>query len=309
MRIAILGATSQIAKDLIVAFSKQDNHELELFARRPAIVTHWLKSVGLSRCYAVLDFGGFSKDEHFDAILNFVGVGDPARASVMGSSIFDVTLKYDEMALEYLKQHPRCRYLFLSSGAAYGSDFESPVDENSKALVAINNLRPQDWYAAAKLHAECRHRSLSSLPIIDIRVFNYFSHTQDISARFLITDIVRAIRDKTLLKTSKDDIVRDFVHPSDFHHLVIGLLNSPKENAVVDCYSKSPISKSILLKTMKEQFELNYEINNNTSINATGIKPHYYSLNKRAADFGYTPSFSSIEGILIESKKILSNFS
>jgi hypothetical protein len=56
---------------------------------------------------------------------------------------------------------------------------------------------------------------------------------------------------------------------------------------------------------MKEQFGLNYEINNNSSINATGIKPHYYSLNKRAADFGYTPSLSSIEGILIESKKIL----
>jgi hypothetical protein len=30
MNIAILGATSQIAKDLIVAFAKQDSHELAL---------------------------------------------------------------------------------------------------------------------------------------------------------------------------------------------------------------------------------------------------------------------------------------
>ena len=38
MQVAILGATSQIAKDLIVAFSKQDSHELILFARRPEAV-------------------------------------------------------------------------------------------------------------------------------------------------------------------------------------------------------------------------------------------------------------------------------
>lgn len=30
MQIAILGATSQIAKDLVLAFSKQDSHELAL---------------------------------------------------------------------------------------------------------------------------------------------------------------------------------------------------------------------------------------------------------------------------------------
>ena len=125
MKIAILGATSQIAKDLVLAFSKQDNHELVLFARRPEIVTQWLVSVGLSGRHAVSDFAAFSTDLHFDAILNFVGVGDPAQAAAMGASIFDITLKYDQMALNYLEHHPQCRYIFLSSGAAYGSNFEA----------------------------------------------------------------------------------------------------------------------------------------------------------------------------------------
>ncbi len=306
MRIAILGATSQIAKDLIVAFSKQDRHELILFARRPEAVTNWLTSVDLQGRHTVKDFAAFSIDEHFDALLNFVGVGDPAQAAAMGTSIFDVTLKYDQLALNYLEHHPHCRYIFLSSGAAYGSSFNAPVDENTKALFAINNLQPQDWYAVAKLHAECRHRSLAHLPIIDIRVFNYFSHTQDMSARFFITDIIRAIRDKTLLKTSADYIVRDFIHPSDFYNLVVALLASPTSNAVVDCYSKAPIDKPALLAAMQKNFGLCYEvIATSVGVNATGNKPHYYSLNTKAEVFGYQPSLTSTEGLLLEVSKLL----
>lgn len=305
MRIAILGATSQIAKDLVLSFSTQSSHELVLYARRPDVVTQWLASVGLIGRYAVADFMAFSGNEHFDAILNFVGVGNPARAAAMGASIFDVTLKYDELALDYLRQHPRCRYIFLSSGAAYGSSFDEPVDKNTKAVVAINNLQPQDWYGVAKLHAECRHRSLAHLPIIDIRVFNYFSHTQDISARFLITDILRAIRDKAVLKTSPDYIVRDFIHPSDFFKLVIAVLSSPAVNKAVDCYSKAPIDKPTLLSTMQENFGLQYEVAEATvGVNATGSKPCYYSLNTLAADFGYQPSLASVDGILIEAKAV-----
>jgi len=40
-------------------------------------------------------------------------------------------------------------------------------------------------------------------------------------------------------------------------------------------------------------------------VNATGGKPYYYSLNTRAADFGYRPTLTSLEGILIEAKKVL----
>jgi nucleoside-diphosphate-sugar epimerase len=306
MRIAILGATSQIAKDLVLSFSAQSNHELVLYARRPVVVKQWLASVGLAGRYAVADFTAFSADEHFDALLNFVGVGNPTQTAAMGASIFDVTLKYDEMALGYVRQHPQCRYIFLSSGAAYGSSFDEPVDENTKAVIAINNLQPQDWYAVAKLHAECRHRSLPHLPIVDIRVFNYFSHTQDMSARFLITDILRAICDKTVLKTSADYIVRDYSHPSDFHKLVSALLSAPLENAAADCYSRAPVDKPNLLAAMQEQFGLQYEITQaSVSVNATGNKPHYYSLNTRAADFGYQPTLTSLEGIVKEMQMIL----
>ena len=305
MRIAILGATSQIAKDLVQSFAANCSHDLVLFARRPGAVTQWLADVGLVDRYAVANFASFDADQHFDAILNFVGMGNPAQAAAMGASIFDVTLQYDEMALSYVRQHSTCRYIFLSSGAAYGSSFDTPVDGDTEARVPINKIQPQDWYGVAKLHAECRHRSLASLPIVDIRVFNYFSHTQDMSARFLITDMLRAIRDGAVLKTSSDYIVRDYLHPSDFHDLVSAILYAPAANEVVDCYSRAPIDKPNLLAAMKEKFGLQYDISSaSVSVNATGSKPYYYSLNTRAADFGYRPSLTSLEGIVKEMRAV-----
>lgn len=305
MRIAILGATSQIARDLIVSFSADQDKHLHLFARRPDNVMKWFESANLLGQYLVENFSAFGKQE-FDAIINFVGVGNPAQTVVMGNSIFDVTLRFDELVLNYLESHRSCRYLFLSSGAVYGSSFNEPANRDKRAIVAINDLAPHEWYGIAKLHAECRHRAHPELSIIDIRVFNYFSCTQDLSARFLITDILRAIRDKLALKTSPDYIVRDFLHPSDFYNLINSLLTAPASNAAVDCYTRAPIDKPKLLEAMQEKFGLLYEITETTtSVNATGSKPHYYSLNTHAADFGYKPRLTSLEGILQESKKIL----
>ncbi len=305
MRIALLGATSQIAKDLIVSFSAEEGKHLHLFARRPDEVKKWLVYVGLSGRHMVDPFSEFQKHD-YDAIINFVGVGNPAQAVLMGNSIFDVTLSFDEMALDYLQKNMTCRYLFLSSGAAYGSNFNEPANRETHAVVAINNLAPHEWYGVAKLHAECRHRAYPELSIFDIRVFNYFSRTQDISARFLITDMLRAIKNKEVMMTSPEYIVRDFLHPSDFHSLVDALLLAPAGNAAVDCYSRAPIDKPSLLVAMKDNFGLQYEITAASArINATGNKPHYYSLNKRAADFGYTPMLTSLDGILCEAKVVL----
>lgn len=307
MRIAILGATSQIARDLVTMLSTESDKYLHLFARHQDKVSKWLASINMPDCYLINDFTEFSKYE-FDTVINFVGVGNPAQAVVMGNSIFDVTLRFDEMVLEYLRSHPSCRYLFLSSGAAYGSVFSEPVTRDTPAAVAINTLAAHEWYGVAKLHAECRHRAHPGFSIVDIRVFNYFSRTQDINARFLITDMLRAIRDKTVMQTSSDFIMRDFLHPSDFYKLVSALLAAPAANAVVDCYSRAPIDKPKLLTAMQENFGLQYEIvETTTRVDATGRKPYYYSLNTRAADFGYQPSLTSLEGVLLEATAVLRN--
>jgi len=308
MRIAILGATSQIAKDLILSFASQNNHELTLFARSPEVVKHWMASVGLAGRYAAADFGTFSIKEHLDAIINFVGVGNPMQTAVMGASIFDITLKYDGLAIEYVRQHPHCRYIFLSSGAAYGSKFEAPVDANTKATAAINNLAAEDWYGVAKMHAECRHRSLAHLPIVDIRVFNYFSYSADIEARFLITDILRSIREGSVLQTSKENIFRDYIGPNEISQIIQRVFQSPFRNAAIDCFSLEPVDKISLISRMQTEFGLKYElVEQQTGLVATGHKLHYYSNSRKATDlFEYIPQSKSLDVVLQQSRSLLS---
>lgn len=308
MRIAILGATSQIARDLILSFYRETNYDLGLFARRPTTVSQWLTSINFKSRYTIFSFEEFNNRDYFDVIINCIGIGNPAQAILMGSSIFDVTLQYDEIALNYVRQHPNCRYLFLSSGAAYGSTFDEPVSQNTKAVIAINNLQPQDWYAIAKLHAESRHRSILHLPIVDIRIFSYFSHTQDISSRFLITDILRAIDSKETLITSPNNIVRDYIGAYDFYRLVSLILAAPATNDVFDCYTKAPVDKMTLLLAMKKEFGLVYKINENLmeEVNATGLKINYFSKNHKAETLGYFPSKRSLDNILYETRLVLS---
>jgi len=307
MRIAILGATSQIAKDLILSFASKNNHELALFARRPEVVKHWLAIVGLAGRYAAADFGSFIIKERFDAIINFVGVGNPVQTAVMGATILDVTLKYDGLAIEYVRHYPHCKYIFLSSGAAYGSNFEDPVDETSKTMFAINNLTAQDWYGVAKMHAECRHRSLAHLPIVDIRVFNYFSYSADIEARFLITDVLRAIRDQQVMQTSHQNIVRDYFGPKEITNLIQKVLRAPPSNISIDCFTQNPVDKISMLERMRSEFGLKYElVSTQTGVLATGSKIHYYSKSRKATElFGYKPETTAIEIVVQQSRQML----
>jgi len=299
MKIAILGATSLIAKDFILALTKDPNIYLSLFARQPQRVLEWLKQNGKSINIETADFEQFTNDKDFDAVINFVGAGDPVQIAKMGAEILNVSFEYDSMVLSYLQNHPSCKYIFLSSGAAYGDSFLSPVDYNSTASISINRLSPQDWYGIAKLHAECRHRAHPHFTITDIRIFNYISPTQDLSSRSLITDIFRSIRDKEILMTNPETIVRDFLHADDFFQLISVILAAPKQNTAVDCYTLRPVEKFELLDLMVERFGLRYELAKSTNhiINATGQKNNYYSNNHSAEKFGYSPSLSAIEGI------------
>lgn len=305
MRIAILGATSQIAMDLVRSMAAEGRHQLLLYARTPERVQDWLRQAGLEGRYPALPYADYGQAEH-DAVINFVGVGDPSRAAAMGGDIFGITLEYDEMALRGLREHPQRRYIFLSSGAAYGSTFLEPADQHTRAAIAINALTPQEYYSAAKLHAECRHRALPQHAIVDLRVFNMFSRTQDLGARFFITDIVRAIQAGAELQTSADPMVRDFLHPSDFHRLVECVLQAPPQNTVLDCYSRAPIAKAELLQAMENHFGLRYRsVAAPVAVNSTGAKPHYYSRNHQAAELGYQPAYSSLDTVLTEAAAIL----
>lgn len=305
MRIAILGATSQIARDYTRALLLQGAYDLTLFGRRPEAISQWLRSAGHPTGAVVHALDDFSNTQKFDAIVNFIGAGDPGALIAMGVSIFDVTYQFDKMVLDYLKIHKKCRYVFLSSGAVYGSEFAFPVRDDSRSSIAINAINAQDWYGVSKLHAECRHRAMSDYSITDIRVFSYFSRSQKSDGKFFMSNVIRAIQENLVLRVSRDPMVRDYICPMDFARLLENVLGGPFGNMALDCYSREPVSKDVLLEFMRQNFGLRYEVVDVAGINATGSKMNYYSLNRRASNIGFQPIYSSLEGIEVEAAAIL----
>lgn len=305
MRLAFLGATSQIARDL-VAHMMPGPHELALYARSPQRVHDWLAVCGGTGRCDVAPIADFEHAAAFDAVINFVGVSDPARAAAMGATIMEVTRRHDDMVLAHLARHPACRYLFLSSGAVYGGSFDAPVDDTSVATLPVNDIRPHHWYGIAKLAAECVHRCLPEHAIVDLRVFSYFSRNQDLAGRLLMADAMRAILAGTVLRTSDDVAVRDYIHPSDLHRLVEVVLAAPRMNTALDVCSQAPIDKRPLLAALRDAFGLRYESTPAAaSVNATGAKRHYHSLSRRAAALGWAPEHDSLAGILLEAQALL----
>ena len=145
MKIAILGATSQIAQDLMLSFSNHKDYDLFLFGRNLGLLNNWIGRQSLDGSYHAQDYSYFNKSQRYDVIINFVGIGDPIKAQKMGSDIFKITEQYDDIALDYVRCHKETKYIFLSSGAVYGGNYQEPVDKDTVATIDINCLVPQSY--------------------------------------------------------------------------------------------------------------------------------------------------------------------
>lgn len=295
MNITFFGASSQIAKGLIRNFSKFSQNHLTLFVRDYHSFNQWLQTHQISKNNCTIqEYSEFSNDAKIDVIINCVGVGDPAKALEIRSSIQSTTKYYDEIALGYIDSNPETKYFFISSGIAYGDIFSAPARKYTQQNIDMNSSRPEDAYAISKINAEKSHRILTNLSVIDIRIFSYLSDEIDINSRFFISDALRAIKKNKVLYTSNKNITRDYIGADDLYQLITKLINIKKLNTVVDAYSAEPIDKISILNFLELSFGLKYELQNSfKELNATGSKDHYYSMNFRAKDFGYNPKFSS----------------
>lgn len=309
MRIAILGATSHIAKNLIVYFGKEA--ELLLFARSPVQVFDFLKA----ECLKTVKFRVFELREfphasmNLDAVINCVGFGTPHKLREAGAEIFFVTEFYDNIVLEYLRKNPESIYINFSSGAVFGTDLSNPISEDSEFRIRMDSVSVSDAYRISKLNSEAKHRALAQYNIIDLRVFSFFSRFIDLSSPFLLTEMVRSIRDKIAFKTTKDDIVRDFVSPEDLTNLVSLCIEKKGINGGFNIYSRAPIRKQEIISAFVERYGM--EVDDSSEdilLSPTGVKSQYYSCDRRAGlAFGYFPNFISLDSIIAEADVLLSN--
>jgi nucleoside-diphosphate-sugar epimerase len=302
MKIAILGATSAIAKDLILSFN--DEHKLELYSRRVSDVTTWMLQNNLHN-FTSQSYFEFKHTRDIDVIINFVGAGSPEKVISLGEQIFSITKIFDQMALDYIANNRECKYIFISSGAVFGDNFSTPADIDKVSAFPLNNLQPKHYYGYAKAMAEVQHR-ITDRNIFDLRVFNYFSTNININYRFMITDMIRAIKEKTVYKVDRTPIVRDYVGPLDFYQMINVMLKHDKMNSAVDMYSRQAITKDSLLTAMAQRYKLEYEtVGAQVGLPATGVKEKYYSVNTAAYALGYRPTLSSLENIFLAVDKIL----
>lgn len=299
MNIAIFGATSQIAKDLIVRFAKQLMTNCTLFSRRESDVETWLDAQAIKHRFTSLNYADFSDKQEFDAIINLVGIGNPARASKMGGEIFDVTKKYDDMVVSYLQNvNNKCKYIFFSSGAAYGHSFSTPDDSQQESKFLLNDLTASDCYGLAKFQTEVRHRLLQDKIICDLRVFSYFSESQDINNAFMMSEITNAIINDSVFNTSDSVLYRDFIHPDDLFRLVTLILDRYESNGAFDCYSKQEVEKRELVNFLSQKFGLKFKISIAGINYSIRNKTYYYSKNKNAGNvLGYEPQYTSLSTI------------
>jgi nucleoside-diphosphate-sugar epimerase len=295
--IAVLGATSQIAKGLIENYLKRTGSKLYLYARRKEKVKEFLSTFESDNGSKILDFEDFDEYD-YDVIINCVGYGTPQKVIRFADEILQTTEKYDNVALNYLASHTAAMYINFSSGAVYGKCFEKPADENTLFQLKINRIGINDYYALSKIYSEAKHRSTERYNIADIRVFAYFSKYIDTAGKYFITELVDCLIKKKPFLTTSNDMVRDYTHPDDLFQLVNKCTENQKLNGAYDAFSKKPVSKFELLDYLKMNYGLIYTIKDNIQVvNATGNKSMYYSVKYNAEEIGYSPKYTSLESI------------
>jgi len=312
-KIAILGATSHIAKGLIYNFLQSGEFALHLYIRwseKMDQVRQFLKAIkktAARSCVIHKGYNDFLKCS-CDVVINCIGVGTISKLEGDYTKYFTVTEEYDNLVINYLKKHPKSLYISFSSGAIYGREFSKPANENTANCIRVNHIIPEDYYSIARLNAEAKHRAFKNLNIVDLRLFSYFSRFADLKDDYFIIEIIKCILKKKIFKTDKSDILRDYIHPQDLFLAIKKCIEIGKINGSFDINSKKPANKWEILGYFVSAYGLKYKIVPSLNFtSATGLKNKYYSAYNNATKLGFKPRFSSLDTIKEESKYILKN--
>lgn len=305
IRIAVLGATGHIAKNLVLYFSREKKYELFLFSRNKNKANKIIKYVNNKGTFSINTYIDFNKLD-YDVIINCIGISDPNEIKKNGISILTIAEHYDNKFLNYLEKNPSTLYINFSSGAVYGNTFTNPVNDSTNSKLSINNLKHGDFYSVSKIYSEAKHRAFANLNIVDLRIFGFFSRFIDPNDGYFMSEVITCIKNNKELQSNNINFIRDFADPRDLYLLIKKIIQKRTINDAFDVYSKSPVSKFEILKTLSQRYGLKYAVKEKLShVSPTGIKMNYYSNSRKASKIGYVPKYSSIDTIINEIKYVL----
>lgn len=286
--IAILGATGYIGRSLSRKWAGSDATQLALFARTPGALAdqEWPEHVVLKN---LADFNAAD----FSLVINALGAGDPKSVAGLGSSIVEITQVWDERVLATMGTGTG--YVFLSSGAIYGTGLGHTVDADSFLNLPINRLESVTPYALSKLCAEVRHRCLPARPILDLRVFGYADASISRSGTFFLSELAQAIATHKPFVTSPAEMIRDYAGVDELYALICAWDGAGRPNRALDLYTQAPVGKLALLYAAVERYGLEVVWKGDVP---TGARPVYGSQFHAAADLGYRPGRTSLQVVL-----------
>jgi len=313
MNIALMGATSHIAKGLIHRFLHRGIDHLYLFARSSDSIHRFLEAIetaengSYSVCTDYQTFASFP----YDVVINCVGVETRNKHDCDFTRYFALTEHFDNLAIAYLKdRNPEALYVSFSSGAVYGRGFSIPANEDSINSVRVNQLDDEDYYGIVRINAEAKHRAHKLLNIVDLRVFSYFSRFINLTDGYFITDLMQSIINDKVLITDDSNMVRDYLSPDDLFSMIQCCINVRSLNCAFDVNSSRPVSKQDILDYFAAEYELRYAIRQVLKTSSTtGTKTNYYSTNNDSSRIGYRPRFSSMDTLRYEARHILRRIS
>ena len=302
IKVALLGSTGHVGKNLTYYFGKEKNFELLLFSRNEKKLEKTISQFKLKNNFTIRKYDEFD-NLTYDVVINCVGLSDPAKIETSKGEILETAKAFDTLTLEYLKKIPKTKLINFSSGIVYGGQFSSAVKNTNLIDENFNDGEIKSEYVLAKVRSEIKHRMLKHLNIIDLRLFSFFSRFMDLSSKFLISEVISSIKQNKKLITNEFDFYRDYIHPKDLFLLLKKCINNNPINDVFDLYSKKPIGKFDLLDSLRDNFGLQYQVVPNSGFSSpTGFKENYYSKSRKAKLLGYDPQYSSIETIVNEMK-------
>jgi nucleoside-diphosphate-sugar epimerase len=298
-KIALLGATSHIAANLIRRWAEKEDIELTLFSRRPLPPDFDISAAADIR--QAVGYDGSQAAESYDLIVNCVGAGTPNAAGFDPRKWFSVLEEFDRRAMNMLYKNPEALLINFSSGAIYGRNSLFPASAESVNALCVNNIPVSEYYGVVRLFLESRHRAESSLNIVDLRIFSYFSRYADPDSGYLATDILRSLLTGKTLTVNALDVKRDYIAPDELFNLIESCRTAETTslNCASDVCSTASVGKFELLEYCRERFSLDYRIDDaNIKSSPNGECLNYTSEYRNAAiDALYRPVKSSLQAV------------
>lgn len=299
MHIVIAGGTSHIARAIVPYFLAAGD-TVTLFARRPEAVAP-LPGIRVESDFSLLPA------TDCDVLINCIGAGTPDIVRSEPGLWFTVLEKFDELAMRSLREYGHdTLYIHFSSGAVYDRKDGGFAGRENCRTICPNDIRVADYYSIAKLYAEAKHRAHSSLRILDLRIFSFFSRHIKLGSGYFMTDLMQALLRDELLLTSPDEMIRDYPHPEDVATLIRRCAAISEINAAADIASAAPVKKSEILRAFQEKFGLRWEYSDRIAPSPNGNVSIYAPGSSAAHQLcGIAPRRSSIETLLAEGEALL----